>query len=118
LFRDRRGNEGWFALGNILRGRQGQIQGSVLLDAIWPRERMSFRDIFPEILRLVAGKADALFFRPRPDLDYCECSRWIIRRRSETPPAFVITRRGDAPLTVASLDYGDCAMPYGTWMAQ
>jgi len=117
LFRDKRGNEGWFALGNMLRGRQGQIRGTVLLDAVWPREKMSFRDIFPEILRLVAGTADAIFFRPRPGLDYCECSRWIIPRRSDPPPAFVITRRGNPPLAVASLDYGDCAMPYGTWMA-
>ena len=118
LFRDRRGNEGWFALGNVLRGRHGQIRGTVLLDAIWPQEKLSFRDIFREILRLVAGKADAIFFRPRPGLDYCEYSRWVIPRRSDPPPAFVITRRGDPPLSVASLDYGDCAMPYGTWMAQ
>lgn len=118
LFRDQRGNEGWFALGNVLRGRHGQIRGAVLLDAIWPRETMSFQEIFPEILRLVAGKADAIFFRPRPGLDYCECSRWIIPRKSDPPPVFVITRKGEPPLTAASLDYGDCAMPYGTWLAQ
>jgi len=118
LFRDRRGNEGWFALGNVLRGRHGQIRGAVLLDATWPQEKMSFGDIFQEILRLVAGKADAIFFRPRPGLDYCQYSRWIIPRKSDPPPAFVITRKGDPPLAAASLDYGDCAMPYGTWMAQ
>src|SRR5258708_27795252 len=61
LFRDSRGTEGWFVLGNMLRGRQGQIRGTVLLDAIWPREKMTFRDIFPEILRFVAGPADAIF---------------------------------------------------------
>ena len=118
LFRDKRGNEGWFSLGNIVRGRQGQIRGSVLLDAIWPRDRMSFRDIFPEILRLIAGKVDALFLWPRPGLDYCECSRWIIRRRSEAPRVFVITRKSEVQLTAGSLDldYGDCAVPYGTWM--
>jgi hypothetical protein len=118
LLHDRRGNEGWFALGNVLRGRHGQIRGTVLLDAVWPREQMSFGDILPEILRLAAGKADAIFFRPRPGLDYCKYSRWIIPRRSDPPPAFVITRKGNPPLTAASLDYGDCAMPYGTWMAQ
>jgi hypothetical protein len=105
-------------LGNVLRGRHGQIRGTVLLDAVWPREQMSFGDILPEILRLAAGKADAIFFRPRPGLDYCKYSRWIIPRRSDPPPAFVITRKGNPPLTAASLDYGDCAMPYGTWMAQ
>ena len=114
LFRDKRGNEGWFSLGNIIRGQQGQIRGSVLLDAIWPREKMSFRDIFQEILRLVAAEADAIFFRPQPGLDYCEFSRWIIPRRSEAPRAFVITRKGDPLLAIASLDYDDS--DYGTWV--
>ena len=118
LFRDKLGNEGWFALANVIRGRHGQIRGSVLLDAIWPRKRMSFGDIFPEILRMVPARADALFFRPRPGLDFSECSRWIIPRRWEAPRVFVITRKRDALLPVASLDYGDTAMPFGTWMTR
>jgi hypothetical protein len=114
LFRDKRGNEGWFSLSNIIRGHHGHIKGSVLLDAIWPREKMSFRNIFPEILRLVAAEADAIFFRPQPGLDYCGCSRWIIPRRSEAPRAFVITRKGDPLLPVGSLDYDDS--DYGAWV--
>ncbi len=112
-FRDKHGNQGWFCLGNVIRGHQGQIRGSVLLDAVWPREKMSFRDIFPEIVRLAAAEADAIFLRPQPGLDYCECSRWIVPRRSETPRVFVITRKGDPLLPGASLDYdeGD----HGAW---
>ena len=113
VLRDKRGNEGWFSLSNIIRGNQGQIRGSVLLDAIWPREKMGFRDILPEILRLVASGADAIFFRPQPGLDYGECSRWIIPYRSEAPRAFVITRKVDPLLPVTSLDYDDS--DYGAW---
>ena len=91
VFRDRRGHEGWFSLGNIVRGRQRQIRGCVLLDAIWPPAHMSFRDILPAIVQLAASKADAVFFQPRPGLDYGECSRWIIpcsleRRKSLLSP--------------------------------
>jgi hypothetical protein len=112
-FRDKRGNEGWFCLGNVIRGHQGQIRGSVLLDAVWPREKMSFRDILPEILRLVGSEADAVFLRPQPGLDYGECSRWIIPHRSEAPRVFVITRKGNPLLPMASLDYDES--DYGAW---
>jgi hypothetical protein len=115
LFREKRGSEGWFSLGTMVRGRQGQIRGSVLLDAIWPRDKMTFRDIFPGILQLVDADADALFFRPRPGLDYGEYSRWTIPRRSAAPSVFVITRKGDPLLAAASLDLvcadGDSALP-------
>jgi hypothetical protein len=104
LFRDKRGNEGWFSLGTIVRGVQGQIRGGVLLDVIWPRERMSFSDILPAVVRLVASEADAIVLPPRPGLDYGECSRWIIPRTLDAPRVFALTRKGAAPLTVSSLD--------------
>jgi hypothetical protein len=115
LFHDKRGNEGWFSLGAMIRGSQGQIRGSVLLDAIWPREKMRFRDVFRGILQIVAPHADALFFRPRPGLDYSECSPWTIPRRWASPSVFAITRKGDPRFAVASLDLafadGDSALP-------
>ncbi len=114
LFHDKRGNQGWFCLGNVIRGHQGQIRASVLLDAVWPREKMSFRDIFPEILRLVAADADAIFLRPQPGLDYCEFSRWIVPRRLEAPRVFVLNRKGNPLLPVASLDYDES--DYGAWV--
>ena len=117
LFCDKRGNEGWFCLGDRVCGRKGQIRASVLLDAIWPREKMSFKDILPAIVSM-AAQADAIYFRPRPGLDYSECSRWIVSRRSAVPQAFVITAQGHAPITTGSLDYADCIIPYGAWMAQ
>ena len=104
VFRDKRGNEGWFALGSILCGRQGQIRGCVLLDAIWPRETMSFVEILSAIVQRVASGADAIFFKPRAGLNYDECRRWIIPCRSEAPTVFAITRKGDAPLAVSALD--------------
>src|SRR2546422_405647 len=104
VFRDQRGNEGWFSLGSIIREPRKPIRGCVLLDAIWPREKMSFRDILPAILQRVASTADAILFQPRPGLDYGECSRWVIPCRSEAPKVFAIPRKGGAPLAAASLD--------------
>src|SRR3989442_7620273 len=76
---------------------------------------MSFKEIFPGILRLVADSADVISFRPRPGLDYGECSRWIIPRRWAGPSVLVIMRKGDPGLTAASLDLvsadGDGALP-------
>jgi hypothetical protein len=112
-FRDKRGNQGWFCLGNVIRGHQGQIRGSVLLDAVWPREKMSFGDILPEILRL-AAEADAIFLRPQPGLDYRQFSPWIIPRRLEAPRVFVITRKAGPLLPVASLDYDES--DHGAWV--
>ena len=116
LFRDARGNEGWFSLGKLVRGEQGQIRASVLLDAIYPREKVSFRSIFREVLRLAVGESDAVFFRSQPGLDYREYSRWIIPRRLGSPRAFVMTRKG-APLPALDvLDYDDS--DYVAWRFQ
>jgi len=65
---------------------------------------MSFRDILPAILRRVASKADAVFFQPRPGLDYGECSRWVIPCRLEAPKVFAIPRKGGAPFAASALD--------------
>ncbi|HEV8439246.1 MAG TPA: hypothetical protein VGT40_14225 [Methylomirabilota bacterium] len=104
VFRDGRGHEGWFALGHMRRGRQSQIRGCVLLDAIWPREQIGFKDILPAILQRVASTADAVFFQPRLGLDYGESSRWIIPCRLEAPRAFAVSPKDGGPLAVASLD--------------
>jgi len=73
----------------MLRGRQVD-SGTVLLDAFGPGKD-ELQDIFPEILRLVAGTADAIFFRPRPGLDYCECSPLDHPPQIGTAEPFVIT---------------------------
>ena len=104
VFRDTEGNEGWFALGTIVRGLQRQIRGSVLLDAMWPREKMRFRDILPAILHRAASTADGMFFQPRPGVDYGECGRWIIPFRLEAPRSFAIGGKEGEEVAVSSLD--------------
>jgi hypothetical protein len=104
VVRDERGNEGWFSLGTIVRGRQGQIRGCVLLDAVWPRDKLSFPEILSAILPLAASRADALFLSPRPGLDYGEGSRWIIPCRLAAPHVFAVTRKDGPPVAVSSLD--------------
>jgi hypothetical protein len=117
VFRDARGTEGWFSLGTTIRGRRGEIRGSILLDAIWPREQMTFRDVLPAIVQRVAATADAIYFRSRPGIDYRECSPLMIPRRMGGSPVFVISGKGDAPLTISRLDLvpadGDTAFIVG-----
>ena len=121
FFRDKRGNEGWFALGYMARGRRGRIRGSVLLDAVWPREKMSFREILTSVVRLAAADADLISFRPRPGLNYGDCGGWFIRRKPAAPSTFVINPRGDSQVTASLLDLvaadGDGALPT-SFMAQ
>ena len=105
VFRDQLGNEGWFSLGKMIRRRhQVLVRGCVLLDAIWPRGKMSFRDILPAILQHIPSDADAIFFKSRPGLDYSKCSRLIIPRRLDAPRVWVMPRRGSAHLEVSALD--------------
>ena len=102
VFRDARGNEGWFSLGRIVRGKRSQIRGCILLDAVWPRATMAFETIFPEILRS-ASASDAIFFQPRQGVDYGVCSPWIIARRG-VPRIFAVTPKGSTRLNVSLLD--------------
>jgi len=105
IFRDQLGNEGWFSLGKMIRRRhQVQVRGCVLLDAIWPRGKMSFRDILPVVLQLVPSEADAIFFRSRSGLDYNKYSHLIVPRGLDAPRAWVMTRKGSARLQVSALD--------------
>ena len=50
--------------------KRGSFASCILLDAVWPREQMSFRVIFQEIVRLTASTADAITFRGLPGVDY------------------------------------------------
>ena len=104
VLRDRRGNEGWFALQPTVRGERTRVRGRLLLDAVWPRDRMSIRDIVTAVARFAERDADAIYVRPRPGVDYDACRPWIIRRRREPPPVFAVAARGHAPLTPSSLD--------------
>jgi hypothetical protein len=115
LFRDERGNEGWFSLGHLTRGKGWQFRTAVLLDAIWPRKQISYRDIFEEILRVTAATTDAISFRWQPGLDYSRYSRCVIPRKL-APRAFVSLPKGAPRFPLDSLDYDDS--DYIAWAFQ
>jgi hypothetical protein len=120
VFRDARGNEGWFSLDATVRGDRTPVRGRVLLDATWPRDRMGFQTVLAAVARFAGPDADAIYFRPRPGVDYGDCRPWIIRRRREPPSVFAVTAKGGAPLAVSSLDIvlgdGDGGVPVsGAW---
>ena len=116
LFRDELGNEGWFSLGDLPHGEGRQFRESVLLDAIWPREQMSFKRIFREILRVTAASADAIIFRWQPGLDYSKYSRCVIPHKLGAPRAFVSVPKGAPRFPLDSLDYDDS--DYVAWRFQ
>jgi len=119
VLRDRRGHEGWFALGTTVRGHRGQIRGYVLLDAAWPRDTMGFDDVLAAAARFVASRAHAIYVRPRPGVDHRVGGRWIARRRRE-PSVFAIPGKGRGREALSSLDLvvadGDGGLTYsGSW---
>lgn len=119
VVRDRRGQEGWFALGSTVRGHRGQVRGRVLLDAAWPRDTMGFDEVLAAVARFVASSAHAIYFRPRLGVDPRAGGRWIVRRRRE-PSVFAITGKGRGREAVSSLDLvvadGDGGLTYsGSW---
>jgi hypothetical protein len=107
LFRDKLGNEGWFSLGHLTRGNGQQFRSSVLLDAIWPRKQMSYRDLLQQILRVAVATADAISFRWQPGLDHSEISRCVFPRKLGAPRAFVRIPKGAPTFLPDSLDYDD-----------
>ena len=104
-FRDKRGNEGWFALARAAGGNGGQIRGALLLDAVWPRDKLEFKQLLPAILRRpMVRMADALFLHPRLGVNFRDCSALILARPLPAPRAFAITRKGNPPIDVSKLD--------------
>jgi len=101
---DARGNEGWFALGSIRRGRQREIRGRVLLDAIWPRSAMSFTDVLSAVAGAAAPGADALYLNRRPGIGDGDWSRWLLPWRLESPRHFAVAAKGRPALPVEQLD--------------
>ena len=116
LFRDELGNEGWFALGELTHGEGAELREAVLLDAIWPRERMSFKRIFREIVRVASASADTIIFRWQPGLDYSKYSRCTIPKKLGAPRAFVSVPKGAPHISLNTLDYDDS--DYIAWRFQ
>ena len=88
-------------LGDTVRG---DIRGRVLLDATWPRGTLGFEHVLAAIARCSTPRAHAIYFRPRPGVDYRAVGRRIIRRRREPPPVFAIAARDAAPVPISALD--------------
>jgi hypothetical protein len=104
-FRDKRGNQGWFALAQVAGGRSGQIRGVLLLDAVLPHGKIEFKQLLPAILgRPTVRMADALFLPPRLGVNFRDCKALIIARPLPGPGAFAITRKGNPPIDVSKLD--------------
>jgi hypothetical protein len=116
LFRDERGNEGWFAVGHVTRGKEWQIRAAVLLDAVWPREKISYRAVLEQIIRVMAANADAIHLRRQPGLDYRSYSRWVIPRKLNAPLAFVRFPNGSPRFALNSFDYDNS--DYIAWNLQ
>ena len=103
VFRDTKGNEGWFALGWRMLGSRGEVHACIVLDAVWPRDQIDFGQILMAIVRRVANVADAVYFPPRPRLDYQKFSRWIISRTLEAPQVWGVAGEA-ASVSVTTLD--------------
>ena len=75
-----------------------------MLDATWPRDTLGFEQVVAAIARCATPHAHAIYFRPRPGVDYRAMSGRIIRRRRDPPPVFAIAARAAAPVRVSALD--------------
>jgi hypothetical protein len=104
-FRGRAGNEGWFALGQTRRGRRGQISGTVMLDFVWPRNRITLRDLIAAAVEHAAPKSDALFLASRPAVEYGNLWRMTIRRKLEAPQCFVLPSKAIDTIPAHSVDF-------------
>ncbi len=92
-FKDRSGNEGWFALAQVPRGRRGQVRGTLLLDCIWPRQKIKLSHILALAAELSASNADALFLNTRPGVRYADLGRMTFRRKLEGPQCFILASK-------------------------
>jgi hypothetical protein len=107
LFRDEQGNEGWFSLAQITRGKEWKYRVGVLLDVVWPRERMSPSNVFEQIFRVAGATADAVSFRRQPSLDPSQYHGWMITRELEAPRAFVSIPKGLPRIPLDAFDFDD-----------
>jgi len=104
VFRDSRGCEGWFALGERMLGRDGHVRAGVVLDVMWPRTSMDFREVLRAIVQRASEWADAVFFPPRPGINYREYSALIVPRTHEAPRVWAIASKGSTSLDWSCLD--------------
>ncbi|MGH9717530.1 MAG: hypothetical protein ACRD4R_12505 [Candidatus Acidiferrales bacterium] len=92
-FIDKAGNEGWFALGQVSRGQRGQVRGTVVLDFVWPQQKIKLSDVLSAAVELSAPDSDAMFLGARPGLRYGVFGQMMVRRKLEGPQCFVLTSK-------------------------
>jgi hypothetical protein len=107
LIQDAQGNEGWFALSGVATRTADKVIGCTLLDAIWPSEKIRFRDILPQIIRMAPVRADAISIRCKADFDFTSAWRWFHRRRLASPRTYIIVAKGMPSVDVELFDYDD-----------
>jgi hypothetical protein len=101
---DSRGNEGWFIVDDVVRGKTGQLRGALLVDFVWPDDRMPAKDLLGAIVHVCPRETHALFLRARLGSSYHRSSRFVISRSLRTPEPSSVLHPGERSLTAASLD--------------
>jgi len=96
-FEDTHGNAGWFSLNRARRGKANQIRGVKLLDVVWPRDRIDFRNVLRAIIEKARVNSDLLSIRPRPGMALEPRRVAVIRRSLPAPEAFVLVRAKGGP---------------------
>lgn len=104
-FSDKNGNEGWLSIGRVQRGGRGQIRGAVLLDAVWPRQKIEFSDILATAAELSSSSSDALFLTSRPGVQYGRAGQMTFRRKFEAPQGFVLTSKATDTIPPGTVDF-------------
>ena len=107
LLQDASGREGWFSLSRTTRGNRSPFPASLLLDAVWPLEKMPAKSVFDTIVRVAAETSDAVSFRGQPGLAARQYGAGVIPRKLAAPRAFFSVPKGAPPLPLGSLDYDD-----------
>jgi hypothetical protein len=104
-FRDKTGNEGWFAIGGVARGKRGQIHGSLMMDFVLPQGKISFRELLSVVVEHSAENCDALFLNGRPGIEYGNLGQVAIRRKLEGPRCFILGSKEAVTLLPNIVDF-------------
>lgn len=90
LYRDKEGNEGWFALDITLRGRTKHIRTMIVLDIVCPKNPIVFEKVISRIVQLSICSADMVLLVGRPAFSLQLKRSWIIQRKLPGPSGYLI----------------------------
>jgi hypothetical protein len=92
-FTDSQGREGWVAAGESRGGVEGNLRIVTLLD--WATPPIDFAEVVRAVARHVAGAADAIVFRSRPDATLQNRPPRLRRRAYAGPTCYLIPAQRD-----------------------